>query len=118
MQVVGGAAGAAWGGRGCWLDRLGEEVANILNVSVRGIFFSDNLYSSLGKGTKFNNKMSQHYLLFLPSHLPPITLQVFFAPRHLTWEPRISPEYFTVQCLKEVYLTLLLSKVEACFSSI
>lgn len=73
MQVVGGAASAAWGGRDGWLDRLGEEVASILNVSVRGIF-SDNLYSSLGKGTKFNNKMSQHYLLFLTSHLPPITL--------------------------------------------
>lgn len=43
MQVVGGVASAAWGGKDGWMDRLGVEVASMLNLSVSGIF----LYASL-----------------------------------------------------------------------
>lgn len=85
---------------GVWLiDRLGEEVASILNVSVSGIL----LYASLtpcipasGKDRKSEIemmfRMNEHYKLFLLLllHLPLITLQVSFTPPLTSLETRES----------------------------
>lgn len=114
MQASGGTLVKPRGGdEGVMSNRGGKKILNVsvdVSVGVLHPWLTPRVPEDWAPLTKdLELKKHEHYLFFLLSHLPHVTLQVFFTPHNLPADRRVPSKRFTVQCLTLVDLLLLVS---------